>query len=64
MFLSQIVFTYVIDKDVFARLYQNMLAKRLLFQLSGSDDFEEIMIAKLTVSNNRFTIGNFSYIEY
>ena len=64
MFLSQIVFTYVADKDVFAKFYQSMLAKRLLFQLSGSDDSEEIMIAKLTVSNNIFTIGNISYIEY
>ncbi|CAM4970693.1 unnamed protein product [Rotaria socialis] len=43
-----VVFAYVADKDVFAKLYRNMLAKRLLFQLSASDDSEGSMIRKLT----------------
>ncbi|CAF2018310.1 unnamed protein product [Rotaria magnacalcarata] len=43
-----VVFAYVADKDVFAKLYRNMLAKRLLFQLSASDDSERSMIRKLT----------------
>ncbi|CAF4379847.1 unnamed protein product [Rotaria socialis] len=52
-----VVFAYVADKDVFAKLYRNMLAKRLLFQLSASDDSEELMIRKLTEANGSMYTG-------
>lgn len=42
-----IIFTYIEDKDVFQRFYSNMLAKRLVFQASASDDAESSMISKL-----------------
>ncbi|CAF5186455.1 unnamed protein product, partial [Rotaria sp. Silwood1] len=34
-------------KDVFQKFYEKMLAKRLVGQLSASDDYEESMISKL-----------------
>jgi len=37
----------VLIKDLFADIYKNQLAKRLLNQRSASDDAEKIMIAKL-----------------
>ncbi len=49
------VFNYVEDKDVFQKFYGKMLAKRLVGQLSASDDYEELMISKLKV-NNRMKI--------
>jgi cullin 1 len=42
-----VVFNYVEDKDVFQKFYGKMLAKRLVGQLSASDDYEESMITKL-----------------
>jgi cullin 1 len=47
--LQQIVqlFSYLNDKDMFAEIYRNQLAKRLLNQRSTSDDAEKSMIAKL-----------------
>jgi cullin 1 len=42
-----IVFNYVEDKDVYQKFYGKMLAKRLVGQLSASDDYEESMISKL-----------------
>jgi len=47
------VFNYVEDKDVFQKFYGKMLAKRLVGQLSASDDYEESMISKLKV-NKRY----------
>jgi cullin 1 len=44
------VFNYVEDKDVFQKFYGKMLAKRLVGQLSASDDYEESMISKLKVN--------------
>jgi len=41
------LFTYLTDKDMFAEIYRNQLAKRLLSQRSTSDDAEKLMIAKL-----------------
>ena len=41
------LFSYLTDKDLFAEIYRNQLAKRLLNQSSASDDAEKIMIAKL-----------------
>ncbi|ORY39971.1 Cullin-domain-containing protein [Rhizoclosmatium globosum] len=41
------VFKYVEDKDVFQKFYSKMLAKRLVNQLSASDDAEASMISKL-----------------
>lgn len=41
------LFTYLTDKDLFAEIYRNQLAKRLLNQRSASDDMEKLMIAKL-----------------
>ncbi|CAF4095079.1 unnamed protein product [Adineta steineri] len=42
-----IAFYYIHDKDVFQRHYGKMLAKRLVGQLSASDDSEELVISKL-----------------
>jgi cullin 1 len=43
------LFSYLTDKDLFAEIYRNQLAKRLLNQRSTSDDSEKLMIAKLKV---------------
>ena len=43
------LFTYLSDKDMFAEIYRNQLAKRLLTQRSTSDDAEKKMISKLKV---------------
>ena len=43
------LFSYLTDKDLFAEIYRNQLAKRLLIQRSASDDSEKLMIAKLKV---------------
>lgn len=47
--LSQIivVFKYLEDKDVFQKFYTKMLAKRLVNELSASDEAESNMISKL-----------------
>jgi cullin 1 len=47
LFSQMIIFKYVDDKDVFQKFYQKMLARRLVQQLSASDDAEESMISKL-----------------
>lgn len=41
------LFSYLIDKDLFAEIYRNQLAKRLLNQRSASDEHEKLMITKL-----------------
>lgn len=41
------LFSYLTDKDMFAEIYKNQLAKRLLNQRSASDDMERSMIGKL-----------------
>ena len=41
------IFAYLTDKDLFADIYRNLLAKRLLNQRSASDDMEKLMIGKL-----------------
>jgi cullin 1 len=41
------LFAYLTDKDMFAELYRNQLAKRLLNQRSASDEMERLMIGKL-----------------
>jgi cullin 1 len=41
------LFSYLSDKDLFAEIYRNQLAKRLLNQRSASDDTERVMIGKL-----------------
>eukprot|EP00591_Stephanopyxis_turris_P014134 CAMPEP_0195538440 /NCGR_PEP_ID=MMETSP0794_2-20130614/49526_1 /TAXON_ID=515487 /ORGANISM="Stephanopyxis turris, Strain CCMP 815" /LENGTH=753 /DNA_ID=CAMNT_0040672419 /DNA_START=59 /DNA_END=2320 /DNA_ORIENTATION=+ len=41
------LFSYLTDKDLFADIYRNQLAKRILNQRSASDDSEKMMIAKL-----------------
>jgi cullin 1 len=41
------LFSYLTDKDMFAEIYRNQLAKRLLNQRSTSNDAERLMIAKL-----------------
>ena len=48
--LLQVVFNYIEDKDVFEKFYRNMLAERLVGQLSVSDDDEKSMISKLKVN--------------
>jgi len=50
------LFSFLTDKDLFAEIYRNQLAKRLLNQRSASDDAEKAMIAKLKVqSGTQFT---------
>ena len=44
---QMIVFKYIEDKDVFQTFYSKMLAKRLVQQISASDDAEASMISKL-----------------
>ncbi|CAF4166750.1 unnamed protein product, partial [Adineta steineri] len=39
-----IIFSYLNDKDVFMKLYQKMLRKRLIDQLSVSESYEETLI--------------------
>ena len=48
-YLEKIVllFSYLSDKDVFAEIYRDMLAKRLLGQRSASDEMERMMVGKL-----------------
>lgn len=48
-YLTKIVqlFSFLTDKDYFAEIYRNQLAKRLLNQRSASDDSERLMIGKL-----------------
>lgn len=41
------LFSYLTDKDVFADIYRNQLAKRILNQRSNSDDLERLMVSKL-----------------
>lgn len=41
------LFSYLTDKDFFAEIYRNQLAKRLLNKRSKSDDAERSMISKL-----------------
>ena len=50
------LFLYLTEKDLFAEIYRNQLAKRLLNQRSTSDDAEKLMIAKLKVQcGSQFT---------
>lgn len=42
-----LLFSYLSDKDVFAEIYRDMLAKRLLGQRSASDEMERTMVGKL-----------------
>lgn len=48
-YLEKVVqlFSYLTDKDLFAEIYRNQLAKRLLNQRSNSDELERLMIGKL-----------------
>ena len=48
-----VVFKYIEDKDVFQKFYSRMLAKRLVYQNSASDDAEASMISKLKVSKHK-----------
>eukprot|EP00615_Pteridomonas_danica_P010351 CAMPEP_0114360526 /NCGR_PEP_ID=MMETSP0101-20121206/23934_1 /TAXON_ID=38822 ORGANISM="Pteridomonas danica, Strain PT" /NCGR_SAMPLE_ID=MMETSP0101 /ASSEMBLY_ACC=CAM_ASM_000211 /LENGTH=638 /DNA_ID=CAMNT_0001504815 /DNA_START=386 /DNA_END=2302 /DNA_ORIENTATION=- len=41
------LFSYLVDKDLFAEIYRNQLAKRLLNQRSASDEHEKLVITKL-----------------
>eukprot|EP00613_Pedinella_sp_CCMP2098_P057863 CAMPEP_0171851480 /NCGR_PEP_ID=MMETSP0992-20121227/21049_1 /TAXON_ID=483369 /ORGANISM="non described non described, Strain CCMP2098" /LENGTH=612 /DNA_ID=CAMNT_0012471393 /DNA_START=116 /DNA_END=1951 /DNA_ORIENTATION=- len=41
------LFSYLVDKDLFAEIYRNQLAKRLLNKRSASDEHEKLMITKL-----------------
>lgn len=51
-YLAKVVqlFSYLTDKDLFAEIYRNQLAKRLLNQRSASDDMERLMIGGLFFS--------------
>jgi len=57
-YLSKIVmlFSYITDKDLFAEIYRQQLAKRLLNHRSLSDDAERLMIGKLKLKcGSQFT---------
>lgn len=41
------VFKYIEDKDVFQKFYSKMLARRLIYASSASDDAEANMITRL-----------------
>lgn len=41
------VFKYIEDKDIFQKFYSKMLAKRLVYASSSSDEAEGNMISKL-----------------
>ena len=41
------MFSYLTDKDLFAEIYRNQLARRLLNQRSASDEMERLVIGKL-----------------
>jgi len=41
------LFSFLTDKDLFVEIYRNLLAKRLLYTSSSSEDAEKCMIAKL-----------------
>ncbi len=57
------VFNYVEDKDAFQKVYGKLLAKRLVGQLSASDDYEESMISKLKVGDNQISSFRMSYFQ-
>eukprot|EP00611_Tribonema_gayanum_P025330 TRINITY_DN573_c0_g1_i1.p1 TRINITY_DN573_c0_g1~~TRINITY_DN573_c0_g1_i1.p1 ORF type:complete len:748 (-),score=346.79 TRINITY_DN573_c0_g1_i1:64-2307(-) len=57
-YLGKVVqlFSYLTDKDLFAEMYRQQLAKRLLNQRSASDDAERLMIGKLKLKcGSQFT---------
>jgi cullin 1 len=58
-----VVFNYVEDKDAFQKVYGKLLAKRLVGQLSASDDYEESMISKLKVGHNQISSFRMSYFQ-
>ena len=50
------MFSYLTDKDLFAEIYRNQLAKRLLNSRSASDEMERMMIGKLKLKcGSQFT---------
>lgn len=50
------LFTYLTDKDLFADIYRNQLARRLLTETSTSTDSEKVMISKLKLTcGSQFT---------
>ena len=50
--LSKMVtlFAYIDDKDIFQKHYARLLAKRLIFGSSASDDMESVLISKLKLA--------------
>jgi len=42
-----VVFKYIEEKDVFMNYYSKLLAKRLIYSTSASDDMERLMVGKL-----------------
>lgn len=46
------LFKYVDDKDVFQKFYSRMLAKRLIYGTSASEELEAEMINRLKVKKN------------
>ena len=50
------LFSYLTEKDLFAEIYRNQLAKRLLNRRANTDDYEKLMITKLKVQcGSQFT---------
>ncbi|CAF0987704.1 unnamed protein product [Adineta steineri] len=52
-----IVFNYIDDKDAFELLYRKLLLKRIINQLTSSDDYEELIVSKLKeVCGHEYTV--------
>ena len=66
LFLKMTVFKYLDDKDVFQKHYSKYLAKRLVHNLSVSDDAEACMISKLKVCGCffEFTTSDFLFLMF
>ena len=45
-----ILFKYIDDKDIFQKFYSKILAKRLIYNTSVSEELEENMINRLKVN--------------
>lgn len=60
-----VLFTHIVDKDLFNEIYRNQLAKRLLNQKSASNEMERVMIGKLKLRcGSQFTSKLEGKVEY
>lgn len=57
------LFKYVDDKDVFQKFYSRMLAKRLIYGTSASEELEAEMINRLKVKKEWMILAGSASIE-